>query len=367
MSNIPLYQNIVNILKKQIMSGEMKPGDQLPTEAQLSTTFNVSRITSKRALSELEKEHLIYRVQGKGSFVNPRLKPTRSSVTANREILLILPFADNPGIGDYIKGASEYLSGTEFTFHIQSNTSIGQRKLLEAALHSSNAGVLLYPQSSSADLDILYQYYLNDFPLITVDKCIEGIPFASVVSDNFRGGYEATRHLIKNNHKRIAYITSNKVEEVTSIKERYFGYLKALFDHGVQFEIDDNLPNILTLENTQSIEQRKDYYTNFIQSLLSSSVTAIIAENDILAIEIISIAKELNISIPSDLSIVGFDNIHMSNMIDPPLTTIAQDFTQLGYQAARHLIHRIVEGSWPSPPQQRVAVELIKRASVRTL
>ncbi|MEK8132373.1 GntR family transcriptional regulator [Paenibacillus filicis] len=354
MPSVPLYQHIVNRLKQQIRSGELQPGDQIPTELQLSEAFQVSRITSKRALSELEHAKLIYRVQGKGSFVSPRNPPLRSSLTSSKEILLILPFADNPGISDYIKGASDYLSHTDFSFHIQSNTAAGQRKLLQAALRSSISGVLLYPHSSLADLDILYQYYLQDFPLITLDKSISGIPLPSVVSDNFNGGYEATRYLLQHQHTRIAYLTANPISQLSSIRDRYFGYLKALSDYGISYPEEEELPGVFTTEHT-------------IHSLLQHKITAIVAENDILAIDLIAQAKEQHIRIPGDLSIIGFDNIPMTHMIEPPLTTVAQDFVRLGYLAAESLVHRIERGQWPESVRQQVPVALLQRASVEAL
>lgn len=67
--NQPLYQTIFNDLQTAILTGELPVDSQLPTEKELSRTYKVSRITSKRALTELEQLGLIYRVRGKGSFV----------------------------------------------------------------------------------------------------------------------------------------------------------------------------------------------------------------------------------------------------------------------------------------------------------
>ena len=67
-----LYEHIINYLRKEINTGVLKPGDKLPTEMELAKKFNVSRITSKRALEDLRVEGLIYRVRGSGSFVSQR-------------------------------------------------------------------------------------------------------------------------------------------------------------------------------------------------------------------------------------------------------------------------------------------------------
>ncbi|OAB44188.1 GntR family transcriptional regulator [Paenibacillus glacialis] len=364
MGQIPLYQNIVNALKAKIESGELKSGDQLPTEAVISKQYNVSRITSKRALTELENSSLIYRVQGKGSFVNPIHVSTQASAKARKEILLILPFAHNPGLGDYEQGINEYLTNTDYTLHIQSNTIVEERKLLKAALQSTNSGVIFYPLSSICDLGILYQYHLSSYPLVTMDKCIEGIPFQSVVSDNFDGGYQAAKHLIENNHKKITFLSSLKVENSSSIRERYFGYLKALYDNNlIDYGVNDLTDRYLTHDNNNG----KEYYIEFIQSVMEEGITGIVAENDLIAIEIIQISKELGLSVPDDLSIVGFDNINLASFVEPKLTTISQDFGQMGYLAAQSLI-RLIES-----PQDHlreniiVPVQLIERQTVKKL
>ncbi|UNK18300.1 GntR family transcriptional regulator [Paenibacillus sp. N3/727] len=364
MGNIPLYQHIVIALKTKIESGELKIGDKLPTEAEISKEYNVSRITSKRALTELENANLIYRVQGKGSFVNSVLPANRSLDKASKEILLILPFTHNPGLGDYEKGINEYLAGTEYTLNIQSNTIVGQGKLLQAALQSSNSGIIFYPVSSITDLGILYQCHLSRFPFITMDKGVEGIPFLSVVSDNFDGAYQATKHLIENNHKKIAFISSLKVEYSSSIRERYLGYLKALFDYDL---IDHSVNDVTERYLKHDDDNGREYYIRFIQTILEQGITGIVTENDIIAIEIIQIAKELGLSVPDDFSIVGFDNIHLASFVEPKLTTISQDFGTMGYLAAQSLIQLIEKPHEQSMETVVVPVKLIERQTVRRL
>jgi GntR family transcriptional regulator, arabinose operon transcriptional repressor len=367
MQTIPLYQNIINALKAKIVSGELKAGDKLPTEAEISQEYRVSRITSKRALSELENANLIYRIQGKGSFVNPTQDFNHPLAKSSKEILLILPFADNPGLGDYTKGINEYLSTTDYTLNIQSKTIVGQRKLLESARQSSNSGLIFYPENSILDLDLLYQYYLLGYPLVTIDKSIEGIPFHSVVSDNLAGGYLATKHLIDNNHKKIAFVASLKVENSSSLRERYFGYLKALYDHNLVFHSEDNFPDRYLAKDEDNKDYKKNYYRKFIQSIMEQKITGVVAENDLIAIEIMQIAKELNLSMPNDFSIVGFDNIHLASFVEPQLTTISQNFSRMGYLAAQNLIHQIENPHSSLHNNEMVPIELIERHSVKKL
>lgn len=404
MTNIPLYQKIVDAIREHIVSGELNSGDQVPTEAELSKQYGVSRITSKRALTELENEGLIYRVQGKGSFVRERNHTAplsqrygssrhagdggetfsgggqagengeyapdfggNANVTphggAQNGVLLILPFVHNPGLGDYEKGINDYLSTAGYTLNIQSNTIVGQRKLLESALYSSHQGLIFYPVNSHSDLGILYQYHLTGFPVVIMDKSIEGIPFPSVVSDNFGGGYQATSHLIQNNHRKIAFTSSLKVESSYTIRERYFGYLKAMSDHNL---MDRGVADLTDHFLAHHVDQGNERYVQLIRSLQEQGVTAIVAENDLSAIAFIQAAKEMGLSVPDDFSIIGFDNIQLADLIEPKLTTISQDFEQMGYLAAELLLKRIQNPQQTGEPII-VPVTLVQRDTVKTL
>lgn len=388
MTTIPLYQKIVDAIKEKIVSGELESGDQVPTEAELSKQYGVSRITSKRALTELENASLIYRVQGRGSFVRDRSAASGyglgdsqaggngrhaiglsgnghggSHGGAGNSVLLILPFAHNPGLGDYEKGISDYLATAGYMLNIQSNSIVGQRKLLENALNGPYSGLLYYPVDSHSDLGILYQYHLKQFPVIIMDKCIEGIPFPSVVSDNFGGGYQATGHLIQNNHRKIAFISSLKVETSYTIRERYLGYLKAIFDHNL---MDRGVADLTEHYLTHDVDLGKERYVKLIRSLLEQGVTAIVAENDLSAIEFIGAAKEMGLSVPDDFSIIGFDNIQLAGLIEPKLTTISQNFERMGYLAAEMLVQRIRNPRQPQEPVV-VPVTLAERQTVKTL
>lgn len=365
MEQMPLYQQIANALRAKIESGELQSGDQLPTEAEISKTYNVSRITSKRALTELENEKLIYRIQGKGSFVSTLQPPRQASSGSGKDVLLILPFAHNPGLGDYEKGINEYLAGTDYTLNIQSNTIVGQRKLLQSALQSSHSGLIFYPVNSVSDLGILYQYHLSGYPVVTMDKCIQGIPFLSVVADNFNGGYQAARHLIENNHTRIAFLSSQKIEDSSSLQERYFGYLNALFEAGLN---DPGMHDLTEQGLAHDNPASQEYFVRIVEFVMDQGITGIVAENDLIAIEIIQAAKERGLSVPDHFSIVGFDDIQLAGLIEPKLTTISQDFERMGYLAAESLIGLIEQQPRVQAKENVVVpVRLIKRQTVRKL
>ncbi|WP_312093022.1 substrate-binding domain-containing protein [Niallia sp.] len=320
MKKEPLYQKIVSDIMAQIQSGELRPGDQVPTELEISKHYNVSRITSKRSLTELENQQLIERIQGRGSFVSEQ-KQVHSNV-----ILFILPFPNNPGLGDYTQGISRFIENSSYTVQIQTNTYL--TKLDSKKITSMYAGLILYPEAGTSHLDILYTLYLEKFPVVVLDKKIESIPFPFITSDNMQGGYLATQHLIMQGHKKILFYATQNLERSSTIRERYLGYLKAI--HQAKLDYHDS-----------KVVNPKEDTSGFIDKLKEENVTGVIVENDINAIHLMKEIKSCGYQIPEDFSIIGFDNIQASGLIDPGLTTIAQRFEEIGYQSAKQLIQLI--------------------------
>ena len=349
MSKQPLYQQIYNELKTAILKGDLKEEDQLPTELELSEKHQVSRITSKRALVELENEGLIYRIRGKGSFVK-----AYESAKTNQDkldILFIMPFPHNNGFGDYAQGIMTTLEKTDYRLKVQPHQFLSTTEI--KALVANYAGIIYYPTDNRSNLELLFSLHLHDIPTILLDKEFDSLPFTTVVSDNQAGGYEATTHLLKKGDSPIAFFSTQPIGEISSVRERYFGYLKALHEFGQQ------APCHLQVEQSEASD---DYLVRVIASLNEKNIKGVVAENDILAIKLINQMKQLGYLIPQDFSVVGFDNIQAASLLDPSLTTIAQNFTEMGEIAANYLVKQLTKET-KSIEKVIVPVKLIKRAS----
>jgi GntR family transcriptional regulator, arabinose operon transcriptional repressor len=343
MEKQPLYQKIVEDIKSKIDSQELKLGDQVPTELEISKQYNVSRITSKRALTELENQNLIERIQGKGSFVKKRAQ-NKSNV-----ILFILPFPDSPGLGDYTQGISRFIEKTTYSIQIQTNSFLNKLDFKDCL--SQFSGLILYPEFGTSHIDLLYSLYLERFPTLILDKKIEGIPFISVTSDNTQGGYLATKFLINNGHKKVIFYATENPTMSSTVRERYLGYLKAIHESQLFFhsqEFKDNERN----EDTETIFKRYK----------KEGISGFVVENDITAIYLMKEMRKHGYHVPHDFSIIGFDNIQAASLIDPALTTIAQNFEEIGYQAAKKLVD-LIEGKPESAESSIVPVELVIRES----
>jgi DNA-binding LacI/PurR family transcriptional regulator len=339
---VPLYQKISDDLKEQIASQKIKVGDKLPTEMELSDAYNVSRITAKRALNDLEQIGLITRSRGKGSFVKHNLSTESDNQQATKAILFIHPFGDI-AFGDFAQGLIPYMKQQGY------NVFITHVEFLKESLASEITqrfdALIYYPMNTDEYLDLLFELLALDFPVVLLDKEIYGLPFPCVKADNFKGGYWATQYLIDSGHQKIAFMMNNGVHPPHTTRDRYLGYMNALTKAGLSFHSLYNSPN-------ECSAVAVDYFK-------ASGATAMVCENDLIALSLMTSLQQSGFVIPKDLSIIGFDNIQAASLSNPPLTTIEQNFSKMGEEAAKLVLEWIQSGT---PPESRnIEVQLIER------
>lgn len=347
--NQPLYQQIFNDLQKAIADGSLPVDSQVPTEKELSQKYQVSRITSKRALTELEQLGLIYRVRGKGSFVkSSSIEEAKETVIKNSRILFLLPFLSDLSVGDFTKGLNPVMQENQLEVMMTTLDFLSNKTAKE--IMQEFDGLIYYAFDVDQHLDLLFELSLKQFPVVILDKKIYELPFPTVLSDNFQGGALATSHLIAKGHQKIAYLFGEQTHP-QSVRQRYLGYLEALDKAKLPFH------TTLDAKGT-SLETLLTYINEY-------QVSAFVCENDLVAIQTMNQLKQQGYRIPDDFSIIGFDDIQAAALVDPPLTTIAQDFHQLGELAGKALITWLTTKEIPSDISYPVS--FIKRHSTKEI
>lgn len=347
------YQEIYQVLRKQILSGRLTPDTPLPSENALAIKYQVSRITSKRALNELAAADLIYRVQGRGSFVKGHQSTTRS-----RRILLVIPFADSHGIGNYEQGISTALAATDWELLSMPNAQFA--KLPITRIRDEYAGVIYYPTTLNAAMPELITLFLARVPIVLLDKEVPGIQIPSVTADNAQGGQLAVQQLVKQGHQRIAFLARTDFWQTYtgSVSDRFFGYLNGYRDLNPSGIDPLGWAQFLTQHPLAS--QRAAF-------LKKEKITAIVSENDFEALSLMRQLQQLGWTLPVDLSVVGFDDLPAAAVQQPALTTIRQDFAAIGTQAVNTLLAQMNNPQQRLPEHRRMPVQLITRASVKSL
>ena len=205
--------------------------------------------------------------------------------------------------------------------------------------------------------DAFFDATLNlGIPFVLIDSYVDHPDVCSVGLEDEKGGYLATRHLLENGHRRIAF-ASPSIQAGGVIDQRLQGYRRALGEYGIAFD-----PSLVFTQEITVEEGKK------LGRLLSArpSVTGVFASADILAAGIMAGLAECGVSVPADKSIVGFDDNYLSQLTIPGLTTIHQDADLKGILATdmilKQLLHEPV-----SEKRVILPVRLIERGSVRQL
>lgn len=175
----------------------------------------------------------------------------------------------------------------------------------------------------------------GSFPVVAVDASTAAGSLPNVHAEDFGGARQAVQHLLDLGHRRIGYIGGRR--ELTSTDERERGFRTTLTEAGIT--PDPALMGHGKYTTIDTIEPAR--------RILSAPErpTAIFAANDLSAIGVLEVARELGLRVPEDLSIVGFDNVPESFSCDPPLTTIDPNLKQLGTTALEMLLELISTGS----------------------
>jgi LacI family transcriptional regulator len=168
--------------------------------------------------------------------------------------------------------------------------------------------------------------------------------------DNVAGAYSAVRHLIQLGRKRIGTITGPL--NTTVGLDRRQGYLNALNDRGLM--IDE------TLIAEGDFTEVSGY--SGMQRLLRQKVDAVLAASDTMAFGALRALRQAGVTVPEEISVVGYDDLPLAATSEPPLTTVRQPIRRLGVQAVENLIDILTNGR--DPPRHVVTTtELVIRAS----
>ena len=299
----------------------------------------------------------------------PRLDPATLPVLS-RSICFVRYAGKTMQIAEHTSFASFVLQGiearaTELGYSTQvrylNAGDIYNPKALEF-IRKADGVIFLGTDITLAQLPEIQQLFdaLGHVPVVVVDSSLLADRADCVVNDSFGGGRTAAEYLIRSGHRRIGYIRSK--QRIPNFQEREQGVLAALAHAGI------SLSAVIDVDvSSEGAFQDFDAWIKQDPPLPE----ALFAENDILAAAAIRVLKKHGCRIPEDISIIGFDDIPMCEMLDPPLTTIHAYKEDMGIVAAEHLHRRIQRGEVPhqSPSigllKTAVSMRLVPRFSVR--
>jgi GntR family transcriptional regulator, arabinose operon transcriptional repressor len=365
----PLHAQLSNQLRELIKSGEYQPGMRLPSELQLQRDLNISRSTIRQALLTTERDGLIERIPGKGTFV------TRNTYTPSGTGQLSLGFVtcefDNGFEHNLLKGAESVARehGYQVVFSNTHSDAREEARTLDQMQMNEVAGVVLWSHVSPHYIDSIIARANGNFPpLVMMDRTIPGLPCDYVTSDNLAAGRLATQHLLDLGHRRIVFV-SHEVLTLGPVADRMAGYRETMrraglvpLDPWIVYGDGSELTPRALLNMAEDAEKLViDHLVNHLRDA-THRPTAIFAVNDYVALLTLRAAHQAGLCIPDDLSIVGVDDAYFAAYMNPALTTIAQDTYSIGQRSMQFLIERVQGYSGP-PRREMIPVELRVRAT----
>jgi LacI family transcriptional regulator len=197
------------------------------------------------------------------------------------------------------------------------------------------------------------QLWAAGVPIVLLNRSSGYRRFSSVLGDNFQGGELAGNYLIDLGHTKVGHITGPRAHG--NLADRAKGFLNAFQDRG--------LPEPEVIYGEHTFEGGYELANRLLGP--NRRITAIFAGNDVLAFGCIRAAIEKGIRIPDDLSIVGFDNVELSQITSPPLTTVDQPKYEIGRAAIEMLLGMMAKDGIREPEHRVIGVRLIERRSCR--
>ncbi len=193
-------------------------------------------------------------------------------------------------------------------------------------------------------------------PVVAVDPHTGSSSLPTVASDNLKGAIIATEYLIGLGHRRIGFLAGRPDLESARLREQ--GFRQALAAAGIALD-----PEFVRVGGYQ-FETSEEPARQMLQ--LAQRPTAIFAANDLSAIRTMEVAGSLGLSVPEDLSVIGFDNVPEAALTSPGLTTIEQPIQTMGFEAVRMLI-ALIDQTPSGPLQLTLPTSLVVRQSCRAV
>ncbi len=355
---MPRHRAIYEALLSEIQNGLYKPGERLPSEAALCERFQASRITVAKAFQTLQRESLVTRRPGSGTYVQqpPQQHPSL-------QFGLLIPDLGTTEIFEPIcqgimrspAAKSHSLTWGHSSGH-EEDTERAAERLCRQYIAQKVDGVFFAPTEFSQTKDESNQRIAAllekaSIPVVLLDRCFERYPdrsnFDLVGIDNHRAGFLITRHLLEAGAKRIAF--AMRRNSACTVEARIAGARAALFAHDPSATL-----NVISGDFEDC---------SWVRGVLERDrPDGIVCSNDVTAARLMKTLISLGVHIPGEIKMAGVDDVRYAKFLPVPLTTIRQDCAEIGAVAMATMLDRLRR---PHQPVRDVLVraELVVRDS----
>ncbi len=222
-------------------------------------------------------------------------------------------------------------------------------------------GLIISVSTESNDFSYLKELHQKKMPIVFVDRIVDEIETHKVIADNYKGAYEATLHLIECGYERIAAITTPSSLSIS--RERLAGYKAALTDNGIDVDVE-------LIKYCQHGGMIFSEVQTVVDELLANKnkPDAIFAAADKLTTNCLRIFKTKKMIVPDDIGLIGFSNIDLAELLNPPMSVIRQPAFEMG-EVAMKLLLQVIESKRPVTDFETkvLTTELLIRGSTKKI
>lgn len=332
-----LYEEIKDYLIGLIRNNKNVPHYKLPSENQLAMKFSTTRITAKRALTELQDAGYIYRIHGKGSFIQPDAVE-KEELKTNDFICMLLPNIESRFIANLVGGARRLLK--EYGYHLiilsEKEEELNSCQLIKRIVDLGVKGIIVFPNSRARYNKDLLLLALNKFPVVFVDRTLRDFDVSSVTSDHINIARKGVQLLFDRGCKNVGFITMPS-EYSSSIARRISGYEKAHVDNERRI-LSRNLLYVTKQETGQV-----DHILNYFRQ--NPKLDGLLSYGGEIGFNVYRAIQKAGIQVPDDLKVIFFDDEYAEfcDILPFSPTCICQRSTEIGTRAAELMINYIAK------------------------
>jgi len=329
----------------------------------IAEELNVSVNTVSHALRDLPdiSQETTQLIKETAARLGYRKNIAASYLKTRKSLMLGVVVTDiqNPVFASMYHGIEQVSTETNYTIMLgnSNENAVEEAIIIDNMLNHGVDGIFLVP--SMKDTLAFSHLEKSGIPYVLLQRSFPDMPSHYVQSDDFKGGYQAARHLYHLGHRSFLYVSAPM--HISSARERYEGFLSYLSKKGLS---EDRL-QVLECESTRAGSQKIiKKWLDQQPDLHNLSATAIFCFSDYMAYGVYAVLSKYNLKIPEDISVIGYDNNEYSDLIVPALTTIDMHPNKIGKEAAKIMFELINTHSVKSEPKRLIiSPNLVVRSS----
>jgi len=359
----PTYLQIEEQLISYFRENDFSYGDKLPTEYQLMDLYSVSRTTIRKTLDVLKNKGLIDKSRGSGTFYTGK-RGKHKGISDSKTLGLVNYFFMDYIYTEILRGIEDESQAAGYSLIMTSNYSKENKQYdsIKSLIDQGVAGLILEPTQSlqiQNDHPILSLLRKTEIPIVTTHWGISAKSVSTVTLDDEYAGKLAAQYLLKMGHTKIGYIYKQDIQPGF---DRHKGFSEELRKAG--FPLDEKYCYPFSGHDEAENGLQGYLLTKKMMEENAEPPTAIFYFNDNLAIQGYKALAELQIQVPEEISVLGFDDHNNAAIVSPPLTTFAHPKYDLGRWVAKILIDEIENDFNRLPMKLVFEPKLITRGSV---